>query len=485
MLRSFYAKISLLFLILVILLGGTSLIIAFNASRHLFDEVEQLLNKDYAQSIAGELSSLVGDEFTQESVGEAIHYMMVLNPMVEIYLTDSEGTILAYFAGGDDPVLRERIDIAPLEEFTASGGYKAILGDDPRTVSSRKPFSAAPLVMGEHQGWVYVILRGQSYDHSLALVQFDYYLRSGLITFLIATLATLVVGLILFFILTNRLRRINAGVRDFKEGKLESRIEIRGKDELSQLGTAFNEMAQSIEEGIAELTESEALRRQLTANISHDLRSPLASIRGHLETLLMKENSVTEEERREFIEITLRNVDSFQRMVEELLDLARLEARQIQLDTQSFSLAELIQDIVLKLRSQSEGKLISMNYVPDPDLPLYSGDIGLIERALTNIIGNAVEHTPQGGRVTIKAEADEHNSIITVTDTGEGIPEQDLPHIFERFYRADKSRTRHTQGAGLGLAIAKEVAELHGGTLAARNAETGGAMLMMSLPFTV
>ncbi|MGH0053896.1 MAG: ATP-binding protein [Sphaerochaetaceae bacterium] len=483
--RSFYARISLLFLLLVVILGGASLMIAFNASRHLFDEVEQLLNRDYAASIAGELNSMVGEDFSEAKIKEAIHYMMILNPMVEIYLIDSKGAILSYFAGGDDRIIRNTIDTAPLRQFYDSNEYETVLGDDPRTERSRKPFSAAPLRINGEEGWVYVILRGQSYDYSLALAQSDYYVRSGVFTFLIALVVTLVVGLVLFFILTSRLRRLSLGVQAFKDGRFNHRIPVKGKDEIAQLSQAFNEMAESIQEGIAKLEDADKLRNQLIANISHDLRSPLTSIRGHLETLLLKENSISEKERREFVEITLRNVSGFQKLVEELLDLAKLEARQIAPERLPFSLAELVQDVVLKMRSQSDNKHIAMQYVPDPHLPMYNGDIGLIERVLTNIIGNAIEHTPQSGTVTISVALLENNIILSVSDTGNGIPQADIPHVFERFYRADKSRTRKSHGTGLGLAIAKEVVDLHGGTIKAENSEEGGAVITISLPLIV
>lgn len=393
--RSFYARLSMLFLILVFILGGTSLFIAFNTSTHLFDEVHQLLNREYAANISVELSDITSQDPTEEEIKEAIHYMMVLNPNVEIYLVDSDGLIRSYFTGEGKTIKRDHIDTEPLEIFQASNGYTTILGDDPRTDDEKKPFSAAAMQINSNPGWVYVILRGQGFDSSLAMVRANYYLRSGLTTFLIAILFTLVAGLFLFFILTDRLRKLSEDVQIFKEGNYDHRVEIKGNDELAQLGSTFNEMAESIEEGMQKLKEADSQRSQLIANISHDLRSPLTSIRGHLETLLLEENNISEAEKREYVEITLRNVAGFQRLVEELLDLARFESGQIVPEKLQFSLAELIQDVVLKMRGQSDSNDIVIEYNPDPNLPFYNGDIGLIERVLTNIIGNAIEHTPK------------------------------------------------------------------------------------------
>ena len=286
----------------------------------------------------------------------------------------------------------------------------------------------------------------------------------------------------MFFILTNRLRKLSEDVQIFKSGDYSHRVEIKGRDELAQLGSTFNEMAQSIEGGIQKLKEADHQRSQLIANISHDLRSPLTSIRGHLETLLLEENNITESEKREYVEITLRNVAGFQRLVEELLDLARFESGQIIPDKISFSLAELMQDIILKLRGQSDSNYITVKYNPDPSLPFYKGDIGLFERAFTNIIGNAIEHTPKNG--IIKVDLSFKNGIyqISVIDSGPGIPLENLSHIFERFYRGDKSRNRKTKSTGLGLAIAKEVVELHDGSIEAKNSAEGGAIFTITLP---
>ena len=480
--RSFYARISLLFLLLVLILGTASLMIAFNASRHLFDEVEQLLNREYAASIAGELEPIVGDPYSESDIKNAIHYMMVLNPMVEIYILSGDGRILSYFAGGDDRLVKNSVDLTPLELFRDSKGFETVLGDDPRSAKSRKPFSAAPLSINGEPGWVYVILRGESYDHSLALVKSNYYTRSGLFTFFIALVITLVIGLFLFFVLTGRLRKLSQGVQAFKKGRYDHRIDIRGGDELAQLSRAFNDMADSVRESMEKLKEAERQRSELIANISHDLRSPLTSIRGHLETMLLRSGHISEQERSEFLTITLRNVTGFQKLVEELLDLARLEARQISPERLSFSPAELVQDVVLKVKPLWDEKSITIEYLPDPGLPPLVGDIGLIERALTNILENAIEHTPEKGTVKLSLKKERESYILSVADTGEGIAREDLPRIFDRFYRADKSRTRKSRGTGLGLAIAKEVAELHGGTLSARNADGGGAVFTLTFP---
>ncbi len=480
--RSFFSRLSFLFLAMILALGGSSLLIAFRASRHLFDEVEQLLNREYAGSIAEELKPLVADGFSKDKIGSAIHLMMVLNPMVEIYLLDPAGAILAFFAAPPETLARNRIDVAPLDEFIGKKGFVPIYGDDPRSREAKKPFSAARLPMAGDSGYVYVILRGQGFDRSLAAVSSDYYLRSAFATFLAALAATAALGLILFFLLTKPLQRLAAAAKSFERGDYRFRIPAPGKDEIGDLSRAFNDMAASVEESVGKLKATEKQRSDLMANVSHDLRSPLASLRGHLETVMMKDGELDPERRRAFLETALRNAASLQKLVEELFDLAKLEARQYRLETERFPLAELVQDVVLKRKAVADAKAVTLDYRPEEGIPPIEGDIALIERALTNVLDNAVAFSPAGGEITVAVARGGGSQTVVVRDRGPGIDPEDLPRIFERFYRADKSRGRDGEGTGLGLAIAKEIAELHGGRILAENNPDGGASFRISLP---
>ncbi len=453
--RTFYARLSTIFLALVLALAAGILALAFRLAGHLFDEVEQLLNRDYAGSIAAELEPLAAGGIDSGRIREAIHYMMVLNPRVEIYILDAGGAVLAYFAppAGSSP--RPRVDLGPIRSFLETG--RPIPGEDPRS-ARRKPFSAATMDLGGRTGYVYVILGGERYDRFLGSSRDSYYLRAGLAAFLLVIAATLLAGFALFFLLTRRLASLAQAVKAFQRGDLARRLEARGGDELGELGRSFNEMAAGIQAGLAE-------RREMVANISHDLRSPLASIRGNLETLLLKDAQLEPGERRGFLEAALRNIHGFQRLVEELFELARLESGQARPRLESFHPGELAQDVVLKLRPQAEAAGVRLSAELPAELPQARGELGLIERLLTNLIENALRYTPRGGSVRVSLAAEDGSTRVSVADTGSGIAPEDLPHVFERFYRADRSRDRSTGGAGLGLAIARQIAEMHGSRL--------------------
>jgi signal transduction histidine kinase len=479
---SFYARLSTIFLLLILGLGAGCIVIAFSSASHLFDDVEQLLNREYARSIAEEIRPLVADGFSAERVKGAIHYMMVLNPMVEIYLLDAKGGILAYFLNPAERIERNTVDLGPVRAFVQSTGHARILGADPRSLTRARPFSAAPLPMGAENGYVYIILGGERYDASLRMIRDSYYLRAGLVAFFLAIAATLIAGLSLFFFLTRRLTTLTNAVRGFEQGDLERRVDARGRDELGLLARTFNEMAATIAADVEKLRLAERMRRDLIGNISHDLRSPLASIQGYLETMAMKDAQLGSEERLRFLEISLRNTASLRLLVEELFELAKLEAKQVELRREPLPIAELAQDVALKMGPAAQGREITLVVEPAGDLPLVSCDVGMIERVLTNLIDNALRFTPAGGTVRVLLDAEQESVRVTVADTGVGIAAEDLPHVFERFYRADKSRDRATGGAGLGLAIARQIVELHGGRLTVESAPGHGARFSFVLP---
>lgn len=460
---------------LILLLGIGIVIIAFTASSHLFDEVGQLLNREYASSISVELEPFVKDGFSEDNVHDAIHYMMVLNPLVEIYLLDSKGKILAYFAGKGNKVVRNSIDLIPVKDFITESKDLPILGDDPRSNKNKKPFSVSTLQMGDDNGYVYVILRGESYDKSLSNLSSSYYLTTGITTLLLAIIITLFLGLFLFFILTKRLRTLNKAVTEFKNGNYEQRINITGSDELSFLGETFNQMAESIK-------LSEKQKNDLIANISHDLRSPLTSIRGHLETVILKDEKLDSIQRQKYLNITLKNLHSFQSLVDRLFELAKLENNQIVPRMESFCLAELAQDVVMKLKPSALAKNMKLLM----DQPFIGtnivGDIAMIERVLSNIIENSIKYSFKEKDINIKFSRDSKYINIIIIDKGFGISNEDLPYIFERFYRGDRDRSSDITGSGLGLAIVKEIITLHKGTIDVKSHINVGTTFNLSFP---
>ncbi len=460
--QSFYGKLSVIFLILLLIMGAVQIYITIQSSMNFVSEADQKLNLPLARNMALELNPFIEDTLDVERIKDKIHYMMVMNPKVEIYLLDGKGKILAFFADPPKKVKEEYVNLLPVQQFLDGKRDVLIMGSDPRFPGRYKPFTAAPLNIGRNrQGFIYIILGGEQYDSALSMLRDSYIAKTTIRGLLITVFFTGIIGLIIFFLLTRRLRRMTSVVGDFEQGNFYRRVPVTSTDELGQLGKTFNKMADTIVANMEELKRTDNLRRELVANVSHDLRSPLASIQGYLETIMMKDTDLSPNERQQYLETIFNNTRLLGRLVEELFELSRLDAKQIKPRKEEFPIAELVQDVVMKFRPRAEKSSITLQAVFPQDTPQVYGDIGLIERVVSNLIDNALSYTPSNGEVMVKLDSIEKTTRLTVSDTGYGIPEEDLPHIFDRFYRVEKSRGRSKGGTGLGLAIAKKIMELH------------------------
>jgi signal transduction histidine kinase len=228
--------------------------------------------------------------------------------------------------------------------------------------------------------------------------------------------------------------------------------------------------------------ENVYLRRELIANVSHDLRSPLASLRGYLETLLLKEHALTEADRRSYLEIALRQAQHMQTLISELFELARLDFEGYRIEAEPVQLGELARDVAQKFGLAAQTRQVQLDLEVEPELGLARADIGLIERTLTNLLENALAHTPAGGRIVLSVRAQGARVMLCVSDNGSGIASVDMPRIFERFYRADKARRRDAKGSGLGLAIVKRIVELHGSEIRVDSVVDRGTTFWFDLP---
>ena len=206
------------------------------------------------------------------------------------------------------------------------------------------------------------------------------------------------------------------------------------------------------------------VRREMVANISHDLRTPLTTMRGYLETLQLRHAELSAEEQQQYLQTALGHSQQLGRMVEELFELARLDSCESVVFSEPFSMCELVQDVTQKFQLRAREKSIGLNASLKPDAPLVYGDIAMMQRVLENLLENGLRHTPAGGNIRIGVDMDSGNIVVRVEDTGCGIPAEDVPRIFERFYQLDKNRA-DSNSAGLGLAIVKRILELHGSVI--------------------
>ena len=272
--------------------------------------------------------------------------------------------------------------------------------------------------------------------------------------------------------IVNPIRAMTDASHGIASGDYDQRVPVSGEDELGALAQSFNRMAQTLD-------ETERRRLELIGDVAHELRTPLATIRSSMEGLI---DGVLPADPATYAGIE-REAARLQRLVQDLEELSRAEAGQIPLERRRIALQEPLLAAVQRLQSQYEDKKVSLELLPaDPDLYVRV-DFNRILQVLTNLLGNALQHTPQGGRVTLSAWREGGSAVVTVADTGAGIGPEHLPHVFERFFRVDKSRSRAGGGSGVGLTISKHIVEAHGGRIWAASDGLGrGSTFAFILP---
>lgn len=253
-------------------------------------------------------------------------------------------------------------------------------------------------------------------------------------------------------------------------------------DEIDRIAAAFVDMSEQISNQLKLLEENRRQRGELLANVSHDLRTPLASIQGYIETLLLKHGTLSQEEERSYLEVAARNCARLTRLVTDLFQLTKLESHELKPTPEAFALGELAQDVLQKFELSAKRRSLSLESRVAPDLPQADADIGMIERVLENLIENAMRYTPAGGKVRLHVRQAGERLQVDVEDTGTGIPSQDLPNVFERYYRADRSEEGNIGHAGLGLAISRRIVELHGGQMTVESTVDVGTRFSFDLP---
>lgn len=491
MFRSLYSKLAAVVLVLFTFVALVMVALVIYTTDMYQQEANQKLNIDLAENIVREKILIRDGKIDRDALEYIFHILMVINPSIELYLLDPGGNILEYSAA-PGKVKREKISLNPLEKWLSGNIAIPLLGDDPRNLIGQKVFSAAPIYQQDKlEGYLYVILGGEKYDTIAQKIQDSFILRMSSWLIFAAIAFTGIIGLLIFALLTRRLKKLTAGMDAFKRGKhlanidlpREKKAESQG-DEIDNLSRTFREMARRIEEQIEKLQKSDLLRRELVANVSHDLRTPLATLTAYVETMQLKDFNWSSDERQKYLKIAGKHCKRLSSLVDDLFELASLDAQETKLNLESFSIAELIQDVVQNYELAAKEKNITLTSNIGQDLSFVTGDIRLVERVLENLIINALRHTPEGGTVSLIMNPSDEYMNVQVLDTGVGIPEEALPHIFDRFYKIEHKEnvSASPSGFGLGLAIAKRIMDLHGGGLKVDSELDAGTCFTFSFP---
>jgi len=296
-----------------------------------------------------------------------------------------------------------------------------------------------------------------------------------------ATSMAVSVGLFLAEALIGRIQQVNEAARLVARGRLDTRLAVKGRDEMAILTASFNDMVAQLQEAERSQQQLDVLRRDLVAWAGHDLRTPLTSIRAILSALA--DGLVEDDETRQrYLRTAQKDIQSLSHLIDDLFEMAQADAGGLQLNLEQDSIADLISDTLERFSAQAQQQGIRLEGSATAGVDPVRMDTPRIGRVLSNLVGNALRHTPSGGRITLTAVRQQDRLLVQVEDTGEGIRPEDLPNVFDRFYRSEKSRSRATGGAGLGLAIAKGIVEAHRGSIGIESQPGKGTTVWFTLP---
>jgi signal transduction histidine kinase len=460
--NSLFWKISAVFLLILLIISAVYIYISVITAEMYFQETRQKLDLKVASHIASDNDFFTGDSINIKVLKNVFHNVMVINPSIEVYLLDTSGTILAYYAP-QQTVKLKIVPLEPIKKFIASKPETFLMGVDPKNPGKQKAFSAAEVIDNrKFKGYIYVILGGKEYDNASQVLFGSYILRLGVRSMIIALFTAAIIGFLAIGFIIRNIRKIVNVIRDFQKGNLSARIKLKSKGELQEFADSFNDMADTIVGNIEQMKKMDSLRRDLVANVSHDLRTPLSIIRGYVETVLMKDKGLPAEERQKYLETILSSTERLMSLVEELFELSKLEAKETLPEKEFFSLAELLQDIHQKNLIIAGSKNIKLNLNISENLPFIYGDIRMMEKVFQNLLDNAYKFTPPNGEINISLKRQYERQITAViSDTGFGIEKEEIPLIFERYYQIKRISSENKTGTGLGLTIVKKILDLH------------------------
>jgi two-component system, OmpR family, sensor kinase len=482
--RTLFGRLLLVFLLFGIVMTAALLYVMQVSHQQFHLEFDQTVNRDLARQYVASNFLLTDRRLTASTLHQGIKKLAAANPEIDVYLLDDSGAIVASSVPESDR-RDARVDMRPIKEFV-SGVPPPILADNPRQTGGKDVFSAAPFHVADCPAdYLYLVLGRAEDAPGASRLRNTFAIREGAGVIVLAAGLSVALSLVFLRLLTRKLSVLEQTMSRFESlsagpGGVAPRR--RGGDEIDRLEALFGDLAARIEAQMAQLQSVDAARREMLANLSHDLRTPITTLLAHLESLQMDEQPLSEPERREYVAVAMRQGKRVARLVEQLLEAAKLEARQIVAIVEPFPIGELLQDVVQKFALTARDRGIALDVDAMATATLVNGDFALLERVLDNLIDNALRHTPSGGRVTVRSEPRGERVRIAVTDTGPGLTREEAERAFDRFYRGDPGRSSRSGQSGLGLAIVKSILELHGSDIAVESLPGHGASFYFELP---
>lgn len=458
--RSLYARIALVYLASLVLLSLAAAWLAVSQFDRLSREMQQRMQINLATDIARVMSQPLRQGPTSSAARAAAQQIHAINPSLSLFLLDAGGHVIGNYTDAtctpNTPVA-----LAPIQHLLEKQPMLPVFVAAPCSAQSRV-FSAARVRYGADRqpGYLLVLLGGSHAMTMFSMLRTSSITRTLIVAGLLALLVSGVAGLMLFALLTRRFSALTEAVQRFAKGDYRQRFKPGRNDEIGQLGRAFNDMAATIEAQLNALRENDRQRRELVAGLSHDFRTPLTSLRGYAERL-QSGAELPPQTQREHLDAILANTARLTKLAQQLSALARVDAYERPLCLEPFSLVELAHDVAGKFEPEAQAAGVALAVNCRPRAISVAADIALIDRALANLVENALHATPPGGAVTLSITATHNKASVRVADTGAGLATDEIPLVTQRFYRTPAGRQR-SDGSGLGLAIVAEICQRHG-----------------------
>ena len=474
------ARLSIAFAGILFLLGLTVLWLSHRSSQNYFLEFTQELNAPIAMYMV-ENGTFLEDGTTNTTWLENLApHVMMINPSVEVYMLDLNGNIIAN-SPENKQIIRTKVRLSAINEFLQEDRNLPIKGDDPKHATKQSIFSAFPLYVNDETsgdrtiaGYVYAVLGGKQYESIFDTLKGSYSFRILTTTLLFAMLLALLSGLMVFTMLTRRLKILTQRVNKdalclpdvsniYTRERQDKKIKL---DEIDQLASSYRSMSNKLVAQYEELEIKDTNRREFIANVSHDLRTPLTTMQSYLETLLLKNNSLSKQEKNAYLRIAFRQSKHLRKLVGQLFTLSKLESGEIKPSIETFSLLELANDTAQEFQIKARRNDIKLNIRPTRSIGSefdVNADIGMIQRVFENLVENAIRHTAKGGDIVIILDR-LHNDYVDVAfaDTGCGMNREQKRQVSQRYFTESKIQDSDINGQfGLGLTIVNNILALH------------------------
>ena len=461
----YFTIIFLVILISFTVLGGSLIIFA----RNYFEKEKTELLSENADRISFSVSQVVGSDNAMQNPQNAVQNVCSeLNTVSEaidadfficdesgkvIYCQDMHRSSMTVRPGGclihrNIRIPQDMLQSLNDRQYTGSTTLNGALAE--------KHFVYATAVKIDGQTAAYVVgmqpIRESLQPYVLAVLKMFGF--SALITLIAALIAVY----FMTYEMTKPLRQMSEATKRYAEGDFSMRVHVNGHNEMADLANAFNKMAR-------DLATLESSRRSFVANVSHELKTPMTTIGGFIDGIL--DGTIAEDKQKHYLQIVSDEVKRLSRLVVSMLNLSKIEAGELTLKRADFDICEMIFHTILGFEQIIEQREFEIAGLDKMEPTVISGDKDMLTQVVYNLIDNAVKFTPQGGEIRFDVVKDEKNVYVTIRNTGKGIPPEELGHIFERFYKVDKSRSFDVKGAGLGLYLVKSIVEMHGGAVKA------------------